>query len=119
MADVTWLALRDRFPFGEPVEELGTVRAPDRATAMQRATALYGRGVVVRSVLAAEAARREKVGPGKIIRRKKPMTEDAYTARYRQFAASKRAAATQQRTTDAQRALPGIDTLTTERGSRA
>lgn len=59
MSDVRWLILRDRFPLAAPTEELGTLTAPDRATAEQRGRALYGPPVVARSILAVEAAKRD------------------------------------------------------------
>jgi hypothetical protein len=61
-ADVRWQVYRDGFPFAAPAE-LGELRAPDEATARQRAKALFGPPVLVRALLSLEAARRSPALP--------------------------------------------------------
>lgn len=56
MSDIRWRIHRDKFPFSIG-EELGTITAPDRATAEQRGRALYGAPVVVRAVVSLELGR--------------------------------------------------------------
>lgn len=44
---ITWSVRRSRFPLDGPGDELGTIDAPDRATAAQEATRRYGPHIVV------------------------------------------------------------------------